>query len=110
MFRVKNDNLVAIVILLSVSMVIGCWAAGSYAAEPKPTYGGILRISEQLDGGNIGRPSKMRGAVFAQRHVAPALETLFRVDKDRQDGAVPVASAKENAKAQTITTRPEKGD
>jgi peptide/nickel transport system substrate-binding protein len=102
MFRVRNDNLVVIVILLSVLMVIGCWAAGSYAAEPKPTYGGVLRISEQLDGGNIGRPSKMRGAVFAQRHVAPALETLFRVDKAGKTMPYLVASAKENAKAQTI--------
>jgi peptide/nickel transport system substrate-binding protein len=105
----RKRRLIAVVTFLWMLMVIVGWTAESFAAEPKPVYGGILRISEQTDGGTIGRPARMQRAVFAQRHVAPALETLFRVDKTGKPVPYLAAGFKEDAKAATIKLSLKKG-
>lgn len=47
-----------------------------------PKYGGTLRVAVLVDGNYIGLPTKQVPAVHTQRQVAPAIETLFRSDKE----------------------------
>jgi peptide/nickel transport system substrate-binding protein len=79
------------------------------AAQPKQQYGGTLRVSDTFEGVSIGYPPKMTKTAFATRQIAPAIETLLRIDK----AGIPVpwlASAfKEDAKARTITLTLRKG-
>jgi len=76
--------------------------------QPKPQYGGILRVSDLTDGTNIGLPSKY-SALYAQRQVAPAIETLFRTDKTGKPIPWLAESYKEDAKGKTITLKLRKG-
>jgi peptide/nickel transport system substrate-binding protein len=99
----RDVRLITMVMVVSVSMLMVVWTVWSFAAEPKPQYGGILRISDQQDGIGIGRPAKMARTSFAQRHVSPAIETLFRLDKTGKPAPYLAASVKEDAKAGTIT-------
>lgn len=58
-------------------------AAASVVPQPTtgPSYGGILKVAEQLDGVSIGYPPKSP-TVTAMRQVRPVIETLFRTNKD----------------------------
>jgi ABC-type transport system substrate-binding protein len=57
-------------------------AAETPTAKPtqKPRYGGTLKLSDERDGPFFGYPPKQT-SIMSQRQVAPAIETLFRLDK-----------------------------
>ena len=76
--------------------------------QPKPQYGGILRLSDMPDGTDIGPPSK-HSALYAQRQVAPVIETLFRTDKTGKPIPGLAESYKEDAKGKAITLKLRKG-
>ena len=83
-------------------------ATEAQQTQPKPQYGGILRLSDMTDGANIGLPSKY-SPVYAQRQIAPAIETLFRTDKTGKPIPWLAESYKEDAKGKTITLKLRKG-
>jgi peptide/nickel transport system substrate-binding protein len=88
--------------LLVISLVL----AGSqllFAAEPKPQYGGTLRVADSYEGASIGYPPKMTKTWFAMRQASPAVETLLRVSKAGQPVPWLATAFKEDAKAETIT-------
>jgi len=100
-------------------LFISVWANSLQAAQSKaqpkpqqtqskPQYGGILRLSDMTDGANIGLPSRY-SPVYAQRQVAPAIETLFRTDKTGKPIPWLAESYKEDAKGMTITLWLRKG-
>ncbi len=108
--RKKNcTGLITIVFLGTMMLLAGVWPIHSWGAEAKPQYGGILRVAEQTEGISIGYPAKMNRIVFGIRQAAPALEALFR--PDRQGKPIPhlVSSVKEDAKTKNITLILRKG-
>jgi peptide/nickel transport system substrate-binding protein len=104
-----DSTLRAAVVVLGIILLFVLWGDYTGAAEPKPQYGGILKISDQREGPSIGRPSKMPRTSFSQRHVSPVLETLFRCDKEGKPIPYLVSTVKENAKAGTIVLGLKKG-
>ncbi|HEX2965870.1 MAG TPA: ABC transporter substrate-binding protein, partial [Syntrophorhabdaceae bacterium] len=88
-----------VLLFLLVSLIT---AASLFAASPTPRYGGILRISDQADGVNMGYPPKL-GRIYANRMAAPAVETLFRFDKSGKPVPFLAAGYKEDPKAMSLT-------
>jgi hypothetical protein len=76
----KGNLIVWTVFLLTALLLIGVSVAPLSAAEPKPRYGGTMRLSDYIDGTFIGYPPKIVRS-FANRQAAPAIETLLRTDK-----------------------------
>ncbi|HEX2965681.1 MAG TPA: ABC transporter substrate-binding protein, partial [Syntrophorhabdaceae bacterium] len=74
----------------------------------KPQYGGTLRIADMTDGTMIGYPPKLL-RVYANRQVAPAVETLFRTDNSGKPVPWLVTAYKEDPKKQAITLTLRKG-
>jgi peptide/nickel transport system substrate-binding protein len=73
-----------IALCLMASMAIFGLAIGAPTPiqASAPRYGGILRLTDAMDGISIGYPPKIVGRVgWTCRHVSPAVETLFRSDK-----------------------------
>jgi ABC-type transport system substrate-binding protein len=85
------------------------WAEYSSAAESKPQYGGTLKVLEQTEGISIGYPAKMGRLTFGIRQASPAVETLFRPDKNGKLFPHLVSNVKEDARARTITLVLRKG-
>jgi len=120
--RIMNHCGRKTLIVLLALLLITAWTSSLFAAQPKtqktppkvqqaqpkPQYGGILRVSDLTDGTNIGLPSKY-SALYAQRQVAPAIETLFRTDKTGKPIPWLAESYKEDAKGKTITLKLRKG-
>ncbi|MDD1753496.1 MAG: ABC transporter substrate-binding protein [Methanotrichaceae archaeon] len=77
MKNVKIFAFIVVMFILALSLLIA-GAASLFAAEPR--YGGILRESDQSDGVSIGYPPKLT-SIYGNRQTAPAIETLFRIDK-----------------------------
>jgi len=87
-------------------LIISLMFAGSqflFAAEPKPQYGGTLRVADSYEGASIGYPPKMTKTLFAMRQASPAVETLLRVNRAGQPVSWLATPFKEDAKAETIT-------
>jgi peptide/nickel transport system substrate-binding protein len=87
-------------------LIISLMLAGSqfvFAGEPKPQYGGTLRVADSYEGASIGYPPKMTKTLFAMRQASPAVETLLRVNKAGQPVPWLATTFKEDAKTQTIT-------
>lgn len=99
---------IALLALLLIPIWTGSQAAAQQKAQPQPQYGGVLRISDMTDGTNIGLPSKY-SALYAQRQVAPAIETLFRTDSTGKPIPWLAESYKEDAKGKAITLKLRKG-
>ncbi len=78
------------------------------AKAPLPRYGGTMRIADMTDGTMIGYPPKLL-RVYANRQVAPAVETLFRTDQSAKPVPWLATASKEDAKAKTITLTLRKG-
>ncbi len=78
------------------------------AAVLQPKYGGTLRIADMTDGTMIGYPPKLL-RVYANRQVAPAIETLFRTDNSGKPVPWLVSTYKEDPKKHTITLALRKG-
>ena len=100
-------------------MVALCFVAfmaisGSAEGAPAPTqssgprYGGTMRLSDVSDGASIGYPPKLL-TTGGMRHVAPAIETLFRVDKAGKPVPWLATGLKEDAKAKAILLTLRKG-
>lgn len=79
-----------------------------HKADAQPKYGGTLRPSPNIDFPDIGYPPKHVGPV-PLRQAAPAVETLFRVDKTGQKAPWLALEAKEDSIAKTITLILRKG-
>ncbi len=86
-------------LLLLVSLIA---AVPLFAGTPAPRYGGILRLSDQADGVNMGYPPKL-GRIYANRMAAPAIETLFRFDKTGKPVPFLATRYKEDPNAMTLT-------
>ena len=99
--------IVVMALLITMSMLIS-GAAQLFAAEPKPRYGGTLRLSDVSDGASIGYPPKM-SVVYAQRQAAPAIETLFRTDKTGKPIPWLATGVKNDVAAKAITLTLRKG-
>ena len=80
MKNLKIGTFIVVVGLLSITSSLSICADPSFGAELKPRYGGTLRISEVYDGTSLGYPPKITD-VYCNRQAAPAIETLFRIDK-----------------------------
>jgi peptide/nickel transport system substrate-binding protein len=117
--RIMNHHGRKTFIVLLALLLITAWTSLLSALEPKtqpkaqqaqakPQYGGILRLSDMTDGANIGLPSKY-SPVYAQRQIAPAIETLFRTDKTGKPVPWLAESYKEDAKGKAITLKLRKG-
>lgn len=107
----KNPNMgtvvVAVMLLLVVSLVV-VGVTPLFAAQPTPRYGGTLKISDMQDGVSIGYPPKLV-RVYANRQVAPAVETLFRTDSAGKAVPFLAEGVKEDARGKTITLMLRKG-
>jgi peptide/nickel transport system substrate-binding protein len=104
----KGNLIVWTVFLLTALLLIGVSVAPLSAAEPKPRYGGTMRMSDYIDGTFIGYPPKIVRS-FANRQAAPAIETLLRMDKAGKTIPWLATATKENATAKTITLTLRKG-
>ena len=104
----KGSLIVWAVFLLAALLLTGVSVTPLSAAEPKPRYGGVMRMSDVLDGTSIGYPPKIV-RLFANRQVAPAIETLLRTDKTGKPVPWLATAVKENAAAKTITLTLRKG-
>lgn len=80
------------------------------AAEPKspPRHGGILKIGDHRPTTFLGYPQKMV-AGFVKRQAGPAIESLFRLDKDGQTVPCLATAWKMDSSAKTITFTLRKG-
>ncbi len=105
---VKGSLVILGAYLLTVLLLTGASVTPLSAAEPKPRYGGMMRMSDVLDGTSIGYPPKIV-RLFANRQVAPAIETLLRTDKTGKPVPWLATAVKENAAAKTITLTLRKG-
>ena len=103
----KRSFGIVMMLLLASSLLIST-AVPLFAAESKPRYGGTLRISDYTDGVSIGYPPKLLRAQ-GNRQVAPAIETLFRIDKTGKLVPWLATGFKENAVAKTLTITLRKG-
>jgi peptide/nickel transport system substrate-binding protein len=104
----KGNLIVWTVFLLTALLLIGVSVAPLSAAEPKPRYGGTMRLSDYIDGTFIGYPPRIVRS-FANRQAAPAIETLLRTDKAGKPVPWLATVIKENAAAKTITLTLRKG-
>jgi peptide/nickel transport system substrate-binding protein len=104
----RRRTIVRSMVLLTVVLLTGVLVAPLSAAEQKPRYGGTMRMSDVLDGTSIGYPPKIV-RLFANRQVAPAIETLLRTDKTGKPVPWLATAFKENAAAKTITLTLRKG-
>jgi len=77
-------------------------------AQNEPQYGGILKICDIDESPNLGYPPKMFRTPW-QRQVAPAIETLFRLDKTGKPVPWLATDFKSNVAAKTITLTLRKG-
>jgi ABC-type transport system substrate-binding protein len=80
------------------------------AAEPSgtPRYGGILKIGDSRPTTFLGYPQKMVSG-YVKRQVAPAIESLFRLDKDGQTVPWLATGWKMDSSAKVITLTLRKG-
>jgi ABC-type transport system substrate-binding protein len=105
----KHDVWLKLTLFTVLFLVISIWSNDLVAADTKPQYGGVLRITEQNDGISIGYPAKMARIVFGIRQVSPAVEALFRSDPQGKPVPYLVSTVKEDAKGKTITLVLKKG-
>jgi peptide/nickel transport system substrate-binding protein len=118
----RNFTMVSVLFVALFALVIMC-TQSIYAAEvkqtapskaktaakaPVPRYGGTMRIADMTDGTMIGYPPKLL-RVYANRQVAPPVETLFRTDQSAKPVPWLATTSKEDAKAKTITLTLRKG-
>ncbi|HEX2966670.1 MAG TPA: ABC transporter substrate-binding protein [Syntrophorhabdaceae bacterium] len=89
-------------------VLLGVCVEPLHAAEPKPSYGGILRISDAYDGTSIGYPPKLV-RVYSSRQAAPAVETLFRTDKTGKPIPWLVEKEKDDPKGNRVLLTVRKG-
>ena len=94
--------------LLSVASLLVVWASLLSADEPKPRYGGTLRLADQYQGISIGYPPKL-GNMSSMRYAGPAVETLLRTDKTGMLVPWLATGFKEDAKKKTVTLTLRKG-
>ena len=102
----KNFKKLAVLLCIA-SLLIFC-AESLSAAEPKPRYGGTLRLSDAYDGISIGYPPKLIRA-NSNRQAAPAVETLFRTDKTGKPAPWLATGFTNHVGAKTITLTLRKG-
>lgn len=99
-------NLKAQTVVVAALLLVFSFGSASvnplFAAELKPRYGGILRVTDMQDGVSIGYPPKLV-RVYGNRQVAPAIETLFRTDNTGRPVPFLAEGSKEDAKTKTIT-------
>lgn len=105
----ENDVRLILVLFTVLLLVVSIWSNDLVAADAKPQYGGVLRITEQNDGISIGYPAKMARIVFGIRQASPAVEALFRSDPQGKPVPYLVSTVKEDAKGKTITLVLKKG-
>jgi len=77
-------------------------------SQPKPQYGGILKIGENQDGASIGYPPKLF-PVVSMRQASAALEPLFRNDAAGKPVPWLATGYKENVAEKNITLTIRKG-
>jgi ABC-type transport system substrate-binding protein len=97
-----------IVVVLSASLLLCVFPNPLFAAQSGPRYGGTLRVSDFSDGTSIGYPPKMIPGT-SQKHVAPAIESLFRTDKTGKPIPWLATGEINNVAAKTITLPLRKG-
>ena len=102
MKNLKIEVFVVLIALLFATSLLSPCAESLLAAQLVPRYGGTLRLSEKMDGVSIGYPPKLV-RVASYRQVAPAIETLFRIDKTGKLIPWLATGVKENAAAKTLT-------
>ena len=73
----KEGTKVLIGLATSIFVLFTVGSQILFAAEPKPQYGGTLRITDNSEGISIGYPPKMSKTTFAMRQASPAIETLL---------------------------------
>ena len=107
-----KNSIIERIMVTSLLLVISLVFTGSQllsAAEPKPQYGGTLKVADTFEGISIGYPPKMTKTTFAFRQVCPAIETLLRIDKTGQPVPWLATEFKEDTRTKTITLTLRKG-
>jgi peptide/nickel transport system substrate-binding protein len=95
-------------VLMAIVAVLLVCVGLLFAAEPKPRYGGTLKISDAYDGTSIGYPPKLV-RVYSSRQAAPAIETLFRTDKTGKPVPWLITTEKDDPKGKRILLTVRKG-
>ena len=80
MKNLKARSFIIVLTFLWVNLLLSTSAQPQTKTQQQPRYGGTLRLAEERDGTSIGYPPKQT-SIMSQRQVAPAIETLFRIDK-----------------------------
>jgi peptide/nickel transport system substrate-binding protein len=104
----KGVPILPVVLAMVVTVTLAACVEPLFAAEPKPRYGGILKMSDAYDGTSIGYPPKLV-RVYSSRQAAPAIETLFRTDKTGKSVPWLVTKVKDNPKESRILLAVRKG-
>ena len=91
----------SVALCLLASLTILSSAKGAPASGPR--YGEILKISDNYDGVSIGYPAKIVRPATSSRQVAPAIETLLRIDKTGKDIPWLATRVINNVAAKTLT-------
>ena len=82
----------------------------TYAASTQPMYGGTLRVSTYTDGTAIGYPpDSYRGPVLGMAQAFPAIETLFRYDKEGRPVPWLATKVEEDARNKNLVITLRKG-
>lgn len=96
-FLVMNHFLRAWIFILILIVT-----SGFAYAESKPQYGGILKYCDQDEGELIGFPPLYKTITYGVRQVAPAVETLVRIDGSGKIIPWLADEVKENAEDKAI--------
>ena len=82
----------------------------AHGAPPAPMYGGTLRVSTYTDGTAIGYPpDSFRGPILGMAQAFPAIETLFRYDKEGRPTPWLATKVEEGVKNKTLVITIRKG-
>jgi peptide/nickel transport system substrate-binding protein len=93
--------------LISTGSLLAAQKTAQTAQQPR--YGGTLTLSDINEGASYGYPPTSVKNTYAFRAVAPAIETLFRIDAAGRAQPWLVENFKENSKALMITLTLRKG-
>jgi peptide/nickel transport system substrate-binding protein len=98
----RIDSVILVLALLFVLSLLTVCTKSLGAVELKPQYGGTLRIGETFEGISVGYPPKIL-MMTGYREAAPAIETLFRVDKTGKVVPWLATGSTDDVAAKTIT-------